>query len=253
MTGRVNIMTNFEHPAERIMVALDVDELAEAQAVIDDLHGLPVAYKVGNQLGTFEGWPEPIKLIHASGARVFCDTKFKDIPETVGKSARSITRHQPDFFNIMADNGRDALVQAVQGRDRAISEFGLLLKPILLGVTVLTSIDNDECISIYGAGSAEKVLQFAGAAALAGLDGVVCSAQEAALLRANEGTSKLLLVTPGIRPDWAVAGDQSRVLSPREALSAGADYLVIGRPITNPPEEVGSPRAAVERILEEIG
>lgn len=237
---------------DKIMVALDVDELSDARLIANELKGSGVTFKIGNQLGTYEGWERAIAFARAAGVGIFCDTKFKDIPETVKKSARAITRHQPDFFNIMADNSPDALRAAVEGVDSAMEDFKLKKRPIILGVTVLTSIDRDTCISIYGDDPAQKVLQFAKNAAEAGLDGVVCSSEEAKLLRQNEKTKDLLLVTPGIRPIWAATGDQSRIMTPQKATEAGADYLVIGRPITQPPSEVGSSRIALEKILEEI-
>lgn len=233
------------------MVALDVDELAEAEEIVKQLEGTGVKFKIGNQLGTYTGWQSVIDMIHASGGKIFCDTKFKDIPETVKKSARAITRHQPDFFNIMADTQDLAIAEAVEGLDSAVNDFGVE-KPVLLGVTVLTSMSDDDAISVYGNSPSNKVLQFAASAAKYGLDGVVCSAQEAKMLRADDKTKNLLLVTPGIRPNWAASGDQSRITTPKEAIEAGADYLVIGRPITSPPSEIGSPRDAVMKIIEEI-
>lgn len=238
----------FSRPAERIMVALDVDEMDEAKAIIDQLKDTGVVFKVGNQLGTYEGWKIVIEYIHSSGAKIFCDTKFKDIPETVKKSSQAIARRQPDFFNVMADAQIAALEGAVEGAAKGSNGQ----KPIVLGVTVLTSISDQESQSIYGASPAEKVVQFASNAARAGLDGVVCSAQEASLLRSNPETSGLLLVTPGVRPAWAVSGDQSRVTTPSDAVAAGADYLVIGRPITQPPAEIGSPKDALQKIIEEL-
>lgn len=238
--------------AKRIMVALDVDELAEAVRIAEELKGLGVTFKIGNQLGTYEGWQKAVAFARSYGAYIFCDTKFKDIPATVERSARSITRHQPDMFNIMADNNLAALHGAVAGAESAIKDYNLAIRPAIIGVTVLTSMSDDEARSIYGATAADKVMQFAEMAAEAGLDGLVCSGQEVAALRANAKTKDLLLVVPGIRPSWAATGDQTRVMTPREALDAGADYLVIGRPITQPPVEIGSPRRAVELILEEI-
>lgn len=238
----------FENPAERIMVALDVDELDEAKAIVEELEGIGVTFKVGNQLGTYEGWRRVVEYIHSTGAKIFCDTKFKDIPETVKKSSRAITRHQPDFFNIMADNSEEALRASVAGVD----SVGGGVKPTILGVTVLTTINNEECRSIYGDNVAAKVQQFAAAAAFTGLDGVVCSAEEASLLRSNPETAGLLLVTPGIRPAWAASNDQKRIVTPADAVRSGADYLVIGRPITQPPAEIGGPRQAVEKIISEL-
>lgn len=237
----------FENPAERIMVALDVDELDEAKAIVKDLEGLDVTFKVGNQLGTYEGWRKVVEYINGTGAKIFCDTKFKDIPTTVQKSARAITRHQPNFFNVMADNTQEALRAAVEGVNSVQGD----IRPILLGVTVLTSM-KEECVSIYGADASAKVQQFAGYAALAGLDGVVCSAEEVAVIRSNTTTAGLILVTPGIRPIWAPSNDQQRIVTPADAVRNGSDYLVIGRPITQPPAKIGSPRQATEKIIEEL-
>lgn len=243
-------MTKFT--PDKIMVALDVDTLDEARVVAEELRDTGVTFKIGNQLGTYAGWETCIAFAREYGAQIFCDTKFKDIPVTVEKSARAITRHQPDFFNIMADTQAEAIRGAVAGVESAVRDYDIT-KPLLLGVTVLTSYSEDDTQSIYGTSAREKVLQFAGNAAANGLDGVVCSAEEASMLRSNNATKHLRLVTPGIRPLWAASGDQSRVLTPRQAVEAGADYLVIGRPITQPPPEIGSPRNALAKILEEIG
>lgn len=239
-------------PAERIMVALDVDELHEAEAIARDLKGTGVTFKIGNQLGTYEGWKAAVEFARKCGVGIFADTKFKDIPTTVRKSSRAITRHQPDFFNIMADTQPKALEAAVNGIKEAIEEYRLPIVPSLLGVTVLTTINEEECVSIYGESVETKVLQFAIEAADSGLQGVVCSPHEAKMLRAHPKTKNLLLITPGVRPEWASTNDQERITTPAQALEMGADYLVIGRPITQPPPEVGSPRDAVLKIIEEI-
>lgn len=242
----------FNNPAARIMVALDVDELSQAREIAQSLQGLGVGFKIGNQLGTFEGWKAAIALAREFGGLVFCDTKFKDISETVGKSSRAITRHQPDFFNIMADTNLATLVAAAKASRNAYVEYNLSIQPIILGVTVLTSLSDDDSLAIYGKDSSAKVQQFAALAVQAGLDGVVCSAQEAEMLRANPETKDLLLVTPGIRPAWSTSGDQSRITTPAQAIASGADYIVIGRPITQPPAEIGTPRDALLKIIEEI-
>lgn len=242
----------FSSSAQRIMVAIDVDELSEAKKIAQSLKDLGVTFKIGNQLGTYEGWLKAVEFARQYGAQIFCDTKFKDIPNTVEKSSRAITRRQPDFFNVMADNNLAALIAAVDGSKSAVEDFSLGNRPIILGVTVLTSISNEESDQIYGADSASKVLQFASNAAKAGLDGVVCSAEEVTLLRGDKQTSDLILVTPGIRPSWAAPNDQARIITPSQAVKNGSDYLVIGRPITQPPEEIGSPRDAVLKIIEEL-
>lgn len=234
----------------RIIVALDVDTLDQARAIAKSLADTGVTFKIGNQLATREGWLACINFARLYGARIFCDSKFKDIPETVKLSARTMTVLEPDMFNIMADTDPAVLRATVEGVNEAVAAGAT--KPIVLGVTVLTSMSDETCQSIYGDSSAAKVIQFASNCAQAGLDGVVCSAEEATVLRSNEATKDLLLVTPGIRPAWAATGDQSRVMTPQRAVEAGADYLVIGRPITQPPSEVGSPKDAVMNIMEEV-
>ncbi len=234
--------------SQKIIVALDVETEAEAAALLDQLHGYAIWIKIGNQLGTVMGWKAAIAMVHERGFSIFCDTKFKDIPETVKKSAAALTAFGPDMFNIMADTTASVLEAAVRGKNTLDNSQA----PLLLGVTVLTAFSNSECQSIYGASASDKVMQFASQAAAAGLDGVVCSAKEARLLRQDETTKHLLLITPGVRPTWAAQGDQSRVMTPYDAIQAGADYLVIGRPITQPPPEIGSPRAALEKIINEL-
>lgn len=236
---------------ENIMVALDVDDLESARKIAVQLRGSNVIIKIGNQLATAIGWEAAIALAREYGLRIFCDSKYKDIPETVKLSARAMTRLQPDFFNIMADTDEAVLRAAVQGVESAVQEYGVK-RPVLLGVTILTSFSDEGARSVYGASSQEKVLQFAKAAANAGLDGVVCSAKEAKMLRADPLTRGFTLVTPGIRPAWAARGDQSRVMTPANAVAAGADYLVVGRPITQPPAEIGGPREALQKIQAEL-
>jgi orotidine-5'-phosphate decarboxylase len=236
---------------EKIIVSLDYDELEDAKKTIEQLKGTGVYVKFGNQLGTYAGWKNTTDLARHYGLRVFCDTKFKDIPNTVEKSARSITRFEPDLFNIMADNHIDALKAAVKGRDQAIKDYGLKSKPLIIGVTVLTSMDDATSTAIYGDRSEAKVLQFAENAAEAGLDGLVCSAQEAKMLRHNAKTKNLILITPGIRPANSATSDQARVTTPAQALKNGADYLVMGRPIIQAPNNL-SPRAALDAIIDEL-
>lgn len=237
---------------EKIIVALDVDELSQAENILNEVSDFSVILKIGNQLGTFEGWQKAVQFANDNRCRIFCDTKFKDIPATVGRSARAITRHQPDFFTVMADNSPAALEAAVKGVESAMKDFNLPKRPKILGVTVLTSISEQESMAIYGSKPAEKVLQFANAAAEAGFDGIVCSPEEIGLLRKNPATKNLILMTPGIRPAWASAGDQARNMTPAQAIKNGADYLVIGRPITQPPESIGSPKDALQNIIDEL-
>lgn len=233
------------------MVAVDVDNMEQAREIAKAASGLGVSLKIGNQLGAYAGWQAVIELAREFDVKIFCDTKFKDIPETVKQSARALTKLQPDFFNIMADTQGEALRGAVEGVRSTATELSVKA-PILLGVTVLTSFTNEDSHRVYGADSASKVQQFATIAAGAGLDGIVCSAEEAEMLRVDPLTRDLILVTPGIRPIWAAPNDQARVTTPSQAVRMGADYLVIGRPITQPPVEIGTPRDAILNIIKEL-
>lgn len=237
---------------DRIFVSVDVTTLAEAAALLDQFVGVVGNVKLGLQIATNVGWKDCISLAHSKGFKVFCDAKFKDIPNTVEEAAYSITCRQPDYFTVMADNSLEALQAIRRGVDRACKDHAIIAKPKVIGVTVLTSISPSECLAIYGADAATKVTQFAEAAAEAGLDAIVCSPEEVAALKANPKLAKLLLITPGVRPVWAASNEQQRVATPSNALQRGADMLVIGRPITSPPADIGTPKEAALRIIQEI-
>jgi orotidine-5'-phosphate decarboxylase len=238
-------------PADRLFVALDVDSLEEAEHLMDQLEGVVTQVKFGLQLATRAGWGACIETAHARGFKVFCDAKFKDIPNTLEGAAYSLTKHKPDYFTVMADNSLEALQAIRQGTDRAAAENGSPA-PLIIGVTVLTSISPEECQKIYGTDPQTKVMEFAEKVSKASLDAIVCSPEEVEMLRQNSKLDNLLLITPGIRPEWAQSNDQKRSATPLEALQRGADMLVIGRPITQPPVEIGSSADAANKILEEI-
>ncbi len=228
---------------EKIIVALDVDSLARASAIVPVLAPHVGYFKVGLELLTHAGAPAVVQHIRRLGGKVFFDGKFCDIPNTVEGATRAMDEMGVSLFTIHASCGPEALKAAagVKGHAKA------------LAVTVLTSIDDPTCESIFGAPTATKVPQFARDASLAGIDGVVCSGQELAYLGADAGLSGLLKVVPGIRPSWAASQDQKRVMTPAEAMKAGASHLVIGRPILQPPMGIGSPIDAIAAILKELG
>lgn len=227
---------------ERIIVALDVDSLEKVERLVSELGAYVGCFKIGLELINAVGGPQAVDFILKLGGQVFYDIKLKDIPNTMAGASKSITRLGVKMFNLHADNTIEAMKAAVENRGLAL----------LLGVTVLTSIDEENCQLIYGASTKAKVLCFARNAMLAGLDGIVCSPQELKVIASHPELAEFLKVTPGVRPDWAQAGDQKRVMTPGEAIKAGADFLVIGRPITNPPKTFHSPLEAVQRIAEEI-
>ncbi len=237
---------------DMIFPSIDVATLDEAKRLMDSMIGLVTHIKFGLQLATAESWALGIAAARERGFKVFCDAKFKDIPNTVEQAAYALTSLQPDFFTVMADNSSEALQAIRRGVDNAATSLSLLVKPQIVGVTVLTSISPKECQTIYGAEPQEKTLQFGASAVAAGLDAIVCSPEEIALFRADEKFNNTIIITPGVRPVWAATDDQNRIATPAEAIKRGANMLVIGRPITQPPAEIGSTKEAITRIIAEI-
>jgi orotidine-5'-phosphate decarboxylase len=240
--------------ADRLLVALDVPGLGDAEALLDRLQGIVTGCKVGSQLFTAAG-PTAVELARKRGWRVFLDLKFHDIPHTVAGAVREAVRLGVFMLNVHAGGGLAMLRAAAEAAGKAAQEFGVP-RPLCLGVTVLTSLDRQSLESELGVPSTVEahVLRLARLAREAGLDGCVASPREIALLRLNLG--KLwVIVTPGIRPlgDSAPLGspgraddDQVRTATPAGALRAGADYLVVGRPITAAPDPAVAARAMLE-------
>lgn len=227
---------------DRIIVALDVDELWKAEQLVEALAPHVRVFKVGLELLTAAGSKRVVTAIHGYGTRIMYDGKFNDIPNTMAGATRAVAAHGVEMFTVHASCGLEGMraVAAAKGVAKA------------LAVTVLTSFDDAGSETVFGGNARLKVAQFAMEAKLAGLDGIVCSPKELEFLGSHGDFDGLLKVTPGVRPSWAATADQKRVMTPYEAILAGADYLVIGRPITNPPAEVGSCVDAAKRIAEEI-
>lgn len=229
---------------ERIIVALDTDAHT-ALALARGLQGRVEWLKVGMTLYYAEG-PEIVTRLREMGFKVFVDLKLHDIPHQVEGAAREVSRLGASMFTVHASGGRAMMEAAVRGACSASEECGLDT-PDVIAVTVLTSTDDAGLAEIgVGASSAQQVERLASLARQAGVQGVVCSPLEAALMRELLGP-EALVVTPGVRPAGADAGDQARVATPRQAVEAGASHLVIGRPITGAAE----PGAAVEAIVSE--
>ncbi len=221
---------------ERLIVALDVSDVSAAQAMIDRLGPSVTFYKIGYQLGYAGGLSLVAKLAD-SGKKVFVDLKLHDIGNTVARGVESIAKLGATFLTV------HAYPQTMQA---AVEMRGPNLK--ILGVTVLTSYDEADLQKAGYRGSVSELVALrAKQAREIGLDGLVCSGEEAASVRAIVG-SALQLVTPGIRPAGSDAGDQKRIMTPARAIAAGADYLVVGRPVI----EAGDPKAAAEAIVAEI-
>ena len=224
---------------EKIIVPLDVSSEAEARRLIEILAGHVGLFKIGNQLATQVG-PSIVREIKEAGTKVFLDLKFHDIPNTVKHAVESACALGVDMLTIHLAGGKAMCKAAVAGRGTSST--------LILGVTVLTSLD-DQALAEAGFRMPvrEQVLLLATLAQQTGITGLVASPQELGVLRQQFG-SFFTTVIPGIRPSWAAAGDQKRTMTPKEAIKAGADYLVIGRPII----AAADPLGAVERILEEL-
>ncbi|MBS4031099.1 MAG: orotidine-5'-phosphate decarboxylase [Clostridiales bacterium] len=232
---------------EKIIVALDVDTENEAMRLVESLANYTGAFKVGLQLYNNTG-PGIIKKIVDAGAKVFLDLKFHDIPNTAARAAEAVVGLGSFMFNVHASGGINMMKAVVQASHARAEKAGFL-PPLLIGVTVLTSMSEQELHDEVGASRSmqEQVVHLASLCQKAGLDGVVASAREIPWIRRACGES-FLIVTPGIRPAWAATDDQTRIVTPKDALSAGADYLVIGRPLT----AAADPGDAARRLLAEI-
>jgi orotidine-5'-phosphate decarboxylase len=233
---------------DRLVVALDVESGARALELVAALRGTVGMFKVGKQLFTAEG-PALVREIVASGERVFLDLKYHDIPATVAKACVEAARLGVSIVNVHASGGRVMLREAAhEMADFCARER--IARPALLAVTVLTSLD-DELLAELGIRetAAEHVVRLARLAKECGADGVVASPLEIELIRREVAADDFVVLTPGIRPAGAEHGDQRRVMTPARAVAAGADYVVVGRPITGAPD----PRAAAEAIVAEMG
>jgi orotidine-5'-phosphate decarboxylase len=230
---------------DRIIIALDVQTKEEGIALVSKLKEART-FKVGLELFIGEG-PALFKKLKALRKDVFLDLKLHDIPNTVAGAVRSAFRHGVQMMTVHTSGGREMMAKAAETARQVSEELGRP-KPILLGVTVLTSLKGDDLEEIgMGPDVARQVVRLAGLAKAAGMDGIVCSPQEIEVLRKEFGRD-LVIVTPGIRPLWAAAQDQKRIMTPAEAVAKGADYLVIGRPVTGAP----SPQEAFLKIVEEL-
>jgi orotidine-5'-phosphate decarboxylase len=220
---------------DRLIVALDVSSVAAAEAMVARLGDAVTFYKIGYQLAYADGLPFAESLIRA-GKKVFLDLKLHDIGNTVARGVESVAKIGATFLTVHAYP--QTMKAAVEARANGLR---------ILAVTVLTSYDDaDLAAAGYGEGVSQLVVRRAGQARDIGIDGLVCSAEEAATLRPI--AVNMVLVTPGIRPAGAGTGDQKRIMTPANAIAAGADYLVVGRPVL----EAADPRAAAQAIVGEI-
>ena len=227
---------------DRLIVALDVSSAAQVRQIVQSIGESASTYKIGKQLFTAEG-PQIVRDLVASGRKVFLDLKFHDIPNTVASAVREAAKLQVSMLTVHASGGSKMLKAAAEAAAQSPA------KPMVLAVTVLTSLSDADLAEIGVSGHIQThVLRLGSLARAAGCGGLVASGQETRELRRELG-SDFAIVTPGVRPTGTAAGDQARVLTPKDAIAAGATYLVVGRPILESP----NPAQAAAAIANEIG
>ncbi len=226
-------------PQDKIIIALDVPDTDGALRLLDSLGEPPSLCKIGLELFTSQG-PSVVKAVQSRGSRIFLDLKFHDIPNTVAHAVKSAKDLGVTMTTLHASGGPvmlEAAAKAAEGSDL-----------LLLAVTVLTSMDAAQLSSTgIAVEPKDQVLRLAGLASAAGIGGIVCSPLEVTAIRGSLGND-LRIVTPGVRPTWAAVGDQKRVMTPSEAVAAGSDWLVIGRPIT----AAENPKEAYAKVIAEL-
>jgi orotidine-5'-phosphate decarboxylase len=231
---------------ERIFCAVDTADLDAAMVLAELLRGEVGGLKLGKEFFTAHG-PAGVKRIAATGHRIFLDLKFHDIPNTVAGAVRAAADLGVHMLTVHAAGGEAMMRAAVQAAENAAQNANGA-RPLILAVTVLTSLDEADLVAIGQNGPiAEQVARLATLAKTAGIDGAVCSPLEIETLKSRLGAG-FALVVPGVRPGWATSDDQKRVMTPGDAVGAGADYLVIGRPITR----ADDPVSAARRIADEM-
>lgn len=232
---------------ERLVLALDVDDFKKADELVDKLSNCVGVFKIGSQLFTAEG-AKVVNMVNEKGGKVFLDLKFHDIPNTVARAAEVAAKLGVYIFNVHTSGGYEMMKAAAEATKKTSLTLGIN-KPLILGVTLLTSINQEILEKEIGIkkGLEEQVVHLAKLAKTAGLDGVVASSWEIKKIRKTCGEDFVIL-TPGIRPAGKSSDDQKRVMTPQEAIKLGADFLVIGRPIRN----AANPVQAAKEILSEM-
>lgn len=229
-----------------ILVAIDTPDIDHARALAGQLSGIVGGLKLGLEFFNAHG-PQGVREVAGGRGDLFLDLKYHDIPNTVAGAVRAALPLRPMILNVHAGGGPAMMRAALGAAQEAAQRLGAE-RPLVIAVTVLTSMDDEDLHAVGQNGpAAEQVVRLARLTQDCGLDGVVCSPREITAIRRACGTD-FKLVVPGIRPAGAEAGDQKRVMTPRQAIEAGADWLVIGRPITG----AGNPAAAARDMLQEL-
>lgn len=239
-------MSGLPTAVSRVLVALDTTSVADAVDQARAMRGAVAGVKLGLEFFSANG-PAGVRQVVAEGLPLFLDLKFHDIPNTVAGAVRAVTPLGPFMLNVHAAGGVAMMRAALDAAGDTAARVGVR-RPLVIAVTVLTSLADNDLTAVGQQGpAADQVRRLAALAGSAGLDGIVCAPTEIELLRREMGRD-FVLVTPGIRPAGAAMGDQKRVMTPGEAVRRGADYLVIGRPIT----AASDPAAAARAIADEI-
>ena len=237
-----------EQPAKnKLIVALDVETTREALNLFHALKDVAGMFKIGSQLFTSEG-PGIVREIVGAGGRVFLDLKFHDIPNTVAAAGVEAARLGVSIFDVHACGGSQMMRSTAEAVAETAEREGIT-RPLIIAITVLTSMDDSTLAEAgFSSGTAEQVERMARLADECGLDGVVASPHEVKLIRESVERRNFVIVTPGVRPTGIASDDQRRVMTPAEAISAGADYLVVGRAILR----ASDPALAAQQIIEEM-
>ena len=236
---------------DRLILALDVDTMEEAKALVLELKDYVGIFKVGLQLFTSVG-PEIIKLIHDEGGDIFFDGKFHDIPNTVAKANMNLVKHGVTFFNLHISGGSKMITTSIKAARETAKRYNFS-KPVILGVTLLTSFGQRTLTEelTVDMNIDDYVGKLAKLAKDSGLDGVVASATDIPKIRKTCGDDFIILC-PAIRPTWSVVNDQVRVVTPTDAIKAGVDYMVVGRPITSATDKVSAAKLILDEIEEAL-
>lgn len=247
---------------DRIIVALDVNDLEKAKSIVGLLIPRVKIFKIGLELITAVGGPQAVEMVRSLGGEVFYDAKFNDISKTIIGASTAVTKLGVKMLDVHCLGGSEMMKAAKNASKQIIKEqnysqvsggiSNIVEEPLVLGVTILTSLDDKDLVEMGIFEELSVMVKYlANLAQGSGLDGVVTSPQEIEAIR-NYCQPELIIVTPGIRPSWASVNNHKRTMTPEKAIEAGADYLVIGRPITQPPAEIGSSVEAVKRIIDEV-
>lgn len=239
-------MDDMFKPSDRIFCALDTTSTEVAVATATNLLGVVGGVKLGLEFYCSAG-ADGFKAVAETGMPIFLDLKFHDIPNTVAGAIRAVAPLAPSILTIHTQGGPDMMRRAAETAAEEADRHGVK-KPWVVGVTLLTSLDNDDLAAMSIAGTTATVVPtLAGLAQASGLDGIVCSPKEISMVR-SQTARDFRLIVPGIRPEGSAAGDQKRVMTPQAAVSAGADVLVIGRPITGADDPVAAARAIADSL-----